>query len=49
LLAHATGRRTMAVGTGELLVPCVHSSGSREVLLAGCEKRAQGRDRQAEP
>jgi hypothetical protein len=49
LLAHATGSRSMATGTGELLVPYVHFSGSREVLLAGCEQRAQGRDRQAEP
>jgi hypothetical protein len=37
LLAHAAGSRSMAAGTGELLVPYVHFSGSREVLLAGCE------------
>jgi hypothetical protein len=47
LLAHAAGRRSMAADTGELLVPHVHFSGSREVLLAGREQRAQGRDRQA--
>jgi hypothetical protein len=49
LLAHATGSGPVAVGTGELLVPYVHSSGSREVLLAGCQQGAPGRDRQAEP
>jgi hypothetical protein len=49
LLAHATGRRAMAAGTRELLVPGVHSSGSREVLLARREERAQGHDREAEP
>jgi len=45
LLAHATGSRSMAARTGELLVPYVHSSGRGEVLLARCEQRAPGRDR----
>jgi len=49
LLAHGTGRRSMAAGTGELPVPYVHSSGSGEVFLAGREQCAPGRDRQAEP
>jgi hypothetical protein len=37
LLAHATGRRSMAAAAVELPVAYVHISGSREVFLAGRE------------
>lgn len=49
LLAHATGRPSMTACAIELPVSYVHFSGSREVLLAGCEQHAQGRVRQANP
>jgi hypothetical protein len=42
LLAHGTGRRSMATGAVELPVPDVHFSRSREVFLARREQRAQG-------
>jgi len=47
LLAHAARSRSMAARAVELPMSYVHFSGSREVLLTGCEQRAQGRVGQA--
>jgi hypothetical protein len=43
LLAHATGRRSMAARAVELAMSYVHFSRSCEVLLAWCEQTAQDR------